>query len=340
MRLFFHNFAVVLVLIIASYAGAQQQPPAKGPSAVVSPKPAVAATVNGQPIMESAVQRGLKLVPEDQHDQARPGILQFLIDNILLDQYLAQHGVTVDQKDVDAKRKLLEDDAKKSDHTYEQLLKALKITDAELRANIEAQLRWDKYTGEQAKDESLRKLFDAEREMFDGTLVRARHILLTPDDDPKAVEKAKGDLALYKKQIEEQADKEGAKLPAQTDAQARDAARVKAVEEAFSDFARKYSACSSKEQGGDVDWFPRGGHMVESFAKAAFALKPHEMSDVVRSPFGYHLILVTDRKAGTETKFEDVKAEVKEVYCARLRESICAKMRPSAKITINAPPNP
>jgi peptidyl-prolyl cis-trans isomerase C len=340
MRLSFPTLAIALALTGGSYLGAQQ-PAAKAPSAVVSPKPTVAATVNGQPIMESAVLRGLKPVPEDQHAQARPAILNVLIDNILLDQYLAQHGVAVDQKEVEAKREQLEDEAKKADHTYEQLLKALNITDSELRATIEAQLRWDRYTAEQATDEALRKLFTAEPEMFDGTMVRARHILMkTSEDDPKAVEKAKADLALYRKQIEEQVDKELAKLPDQTDAQTREAARLKALEEAFSDFARKYSACPSKEQGGDVDWFPRGGHMVESFAQAAFALKPHQMSDVVRSPFGYHLILATDRKQGSQTKFDEVKTEVKDVYCARLRESICARMRPSAKITVNPPPNP
>ena len=47
--------------------------------------------------------------------------------------------------------------------------------------------------------------------------------------------------------------------------------------------------------------------MVEPFAKAAFALKPYEMTDVVATEFGYHLILVTARKQGTPKKFEEVK---------------------------------
>jgi parvulin-like peptidyl-prolyl isomerase len=119
---------------------------------------------------------------------------------------------------------------------------------------------------------------------------------------------------------------------------AREAARRKSLEETFGDYARKYSTCPSKERGGDVDWFPRGGHMVEAFSKAAFALKPFQMSDVVKSPFGYHLILATDRKEGPETSFEDVKAEVKDVFCAQLRERICAAMRPTAKIQISSTP--
>jgi peptidyl-prolyl cis-trans isomerase C len=82
--------------------------------------------------------------------------------------------------------------------------------------------------------------------------------------------------------------------------------------------------------------------MVEPFAKAAFALKPHEMSDVVSTQFGHHLILVTERKAGKETKFEEVKEEVKEVYCERLRQDLCAQLRQRSKIVITpaAPAKP
>jgi peptidyl-prolyl cis-trans isomerase C len=78
--------------------------------------------------------------------------------------------------------------------------------------------------------------------------------------------------------------------------------------------------------------------MVEAFAKAAFALQPYQMSDMVQTQFGYHLILVTDRKPGTDVKFEDAKEMVRELYCERLREAIVAKYRPSAKITVAPAP--
>ena len=79
---------------------------------------------------------------------------------------------------------------------------------------------------------------------------------------------------------------------------------------------RNHSTCNSKSEGGDLRWFPRYGSMVEPFAKAAYALKPFEVSDVTVTPFGYHLILVVGRRPGTPTKFEDprVKDAVKEVY--------------------------
>jgi peptidyl-prolyl cis-trans isomerase C len=68
------------------------------------------------------------------------------------------------------------------------------------------------------------------------------------------------------------------------------------------------------------------------------------MTDVVATEFGYHLILVTARKPGTQKKFEDVKADVQMLYAMRLREAVIAQMKPKAQITITpvqaAPPSP
>ena len=80
--------------------------------------------------------------------------------------------------------------------------------------------------------------------------------------------------------------------------------------------------------------------MVAPFANAAFALKPYEMSDVVTTPFGYHLILCIERKPGREVKFDDpkVKEMVKEVFFDRLHENTSRQLRAQAKIVVNAPP--
>jgi parvulin-like peptidyl-prolyl isomerase len=170
--------------------------------------------------------------------------------------------------------------------------------------------------------------------MFDGSMVRARHILLAPAADTNAAAQAKAQLRQVKAQLEAQVTADVAKLPDNADPLARDQARVQRLTELFGDQAGKLSTCPSKADGGDLNWFPRSGSMVEPFADAAFALKPGQMSEPVQSPFGYHLILVTGRKPGAATKFEDVKEEVREIYCQRLRDNLVAQLRPAAKIVI------
>jgi parvulin-like peptidyl-prolyl isomerase len=75
----------------------------------------------------------------------------------------------------------------------------------------------------------------------------------------------------------------------------------------------------------------------EPFAKAAFALKVGDISDVVQTDFGYHLIKVTDRKAGTASDFNKIKEEVREMLVEELRVQILAEQRQTAKVEINLP---
>lgn len=111
--------------------------------------------------------------------------------------------------------------------------------------------------------------------------VKARHILIT-GDDAKSLEKIKG-------------------------------IRSKINTKNFSDMAKKETQDpSGKSNGGDLGWFA-SGRMVPEFEKVAFGLKKGEISEPVKTQFGYHIILVEDKKAAETKPLESVKSELAKI---------------------------
>lgn len=78
----------------------------------------------------------------------------------------------------------------------------------------------------------------------------------------------------------------------------------------FSDAARQYSRCPSKDSGGALGEFSQG-KMVPEFEQAAFSMEVGEISQPVQTQFGYHIIKVDKINEAKESSFEDVKDEVK-----------------------------
>ncbi|HVO76588.1 MAG TPA: peptidylprolyl isomerase, partial [Candidatus Bathyarchaeia archaeon] len=79
----------------------------------------------------------------------------------------------------------------------------------------------------------------------------------------------------------------------------------------FADEARKYSTDPNKAQGGDLGYFERG-RMVPEFEKAAFALKSGQMSGVVETPLGYHIIKVIDHAPASTVPFDQAKQNIEQ----------------------------
>lgn len=87
-------------------------------------------------------------------------------------------------------------------------------------------------------------------------------------------------------------------------------AQVRKAPDSFADSARKNSQdVGSAPSGGDLDYFGRGA-MVKPFEDAAFAMKKGDISDVVESDFGFHIIRLTDIKAPKQRSFDDLRASL------------------------------
>ncbi len=84
-------------------------------------------------------------------------------------------------------------------------------------------------------------------------------------------------------------------------------AKAKAPGADFAALAKEYSQDNNAEEGGDLGWFGRG-EMVADFENAAFALKEGEVSDLVKTNFGYHIIKLMGRRQSKDTNQEEINA--------------------------------
>ncbi len=86
----------------------------------------------------------------------------------------------------------------------------------------------------------------------------------------------------------------------------------------FAALAKEFSTCPSKARGGDLGFFTRD-RMVKEFSDVAFSLKPKEISPVVKTQFGYHIIVVDEVKEGRQQTFDEVKDKLREKMRAELK---------------------
>ena len=153
--------------------------------------------------------------------------------------------------------------------------------------------------GIKADDDELRALFEAERESFVTPEKReVSHILISvpADADSTAEEEARARLAVLRSRIE--------------------------VGESFEDLARESSDDPGSATAGGSLGFIERGVMVPPFEEAAFALAPGEMSEPVRTSYGWHLIRVTSVHESRAATFEEVRDQVLAQYRTREAERI------------------
>ena len=103
----------------------------------------------------------------------------------------------------------------------------------------------------------------------------------------------------------------------------------------FAEEAKKNSDCPSGQEGGSLGWFGRG-MMVPEFDKVAFEMKKGEISGVVTTQFGYHIIYKADEKGGGQLTLIDVHDQIKDLMRhenrGRAMDAFVAELREKAKI--------
>ncbi|HUB63567.1 MAG TPA: peptidylprolyl isomerase [Methylocella sp.] len=108
--------------------------------------------------------------------------------------------------------------------------------------------------------------------------------------------------------------------------------------EDFEKIAKEVSKDPGSE-GGDLGWFTKD-RMVPEFANAAFALDVGQVSDPVKSPFGWHIIEILDKREKTPPPFDQVKDQVSRYVVQKAQMAYIADLRKGAKIDVVAPPEP
>ena len=103
----------------------------------------------------------------------------------------------------------------------------------------------------------------------------------------------------------------------------------------FAEEAKKHSDCPSGQQGGSLGWFGRG-MMVPEFDKAAFEMKKGEVSGIVTTQFGYHIIYKADQKGGEKQTLVDVHDQIRDLLRhearGRAMDAYVAELRDKAQI--------
>ena len=240
-------------------------------------------------------------------------VVNQLIIRELINGEIEKRHIVVTQKDTDeALNKSIEMVGSKA--KFNQLLKEHGVSLSEYKKDLVEEVKLKKLIDTLEKinvtEADAKKYYNKNIDKFKyPDKVRASHILIAANPEElkeliKTEEKNK-DLSneevakLVETQMQEKLKKAQEIL-----------AQVKKDPSTFAKVAKENSEDpESAKQGGDLGFFAKE-EMVEAFANAAFSQKPDTIGEIVKTPYGYHIILVTDRKAAGQDSFEKVKNDI------------------------------
>ena len=315
-KVFIQLLITVLILLLTAFATIADDKKPDGDKV---------ATVNGtiitreqlnnelQQVRQRILQQGQE-VSEVQLFTIRTKILENLISRELLYQESRNKGIKIDPQTAEAQLKVLKQRFP-NEAEFKKALSQINLSEETLQIKIERDLAIQEFVNSQIvpqikiSNEENRAFYNDHPEYFkQPEQVKASHILIKLDPQSEESQQQQG-----KKRIEDiqQKLKDG---------------------QDFAELAKNFSEGPSRDKGGDLGYFSRG-QMVPPFEEAAFALKPGEMSGIVQTQFGYHLILVTDRRPEKIINYEEVENKIKqylkqekvkqdvELYVKKLRDT-------------------
>lgn len=298
---------------------------------ITDPSMAVIAIVNGQNITKGQID---ELVLPNVQERTEAGqapseifvdnlysrALDFLIGETAKTQIYEKYNITVSDEEIIAeiKRVISKMDPPMTIEDFnETLYKVQKMTINDLKPVVGQEKKSEKLVkimnpgNLDANDMDARTIYNQNIRNFQKPdQVRASHILIAfdmnlPADQAKTLAKQKAD-GLLKQIKEENAD--------------------------FAKLAKENSAdLLSAKEGGDLGFFAKQT-MAPAFANAAFAMQPGEISDVIETQYGYHIIKVTDKEAAHTKAFESVKEGLKEQLTKRKIALLAKEIMDSVKI--------
>lgn len=293
--------------------------------------PEIVAKVNGVDIKKADLQNAVETVkaqmqmvgqaiPEDRKDEMYRGLLDDLIATELLAQEASTRKIAVADKDVDDfiatfKAKF------PTEEVFQRAIKEQGITEAQLKSDVRKQLSIKKLLDKEVMskvavdDAAVQKFYKENPDKFqEPEQVHAQHVLIGVDKN--ADDKTRAD----KKKLADQVlkDAKGGKD--------------------FGGLAKQYSDDpGSKDKGGDLGFFPKG-EMVPAFEDAAFKLKPGEISDIIETPYGFHIIKVLEKKPAHVVPLEDEKQDItdflKDKKAGDLAKTFVDTLRKKAKVQV------
>ena len=297
-KFFAKIFILLVVLSLTSFAVAEEK----------GSKQESVAKINGAEISNKDFNRGFAAALQQfsaigwsesnskQMAELKNKVLDRLINIELLHQQGERRGIVIEDGEVEEQYSKFSKQFQKNDD-LQNFLKDNNFTEKEFKQHMKKNMLINKLQSTLfvefketvvVTDKEVKEFYDKNLDQFNiSERIRASHILISvPERADKSTKKeARAKIEDIQKYIQKGDD--------------------------FAELAKANSSCPSSTNGGDLGFFGRG-QMVKPFEDAAFKLQTGEVSDIVETKFGYHLIKLTDKKEAETQSFEDVKAKIKD----------------------------